>query len=483
MNYEEWGTFSEVLGNWPKVPQPEVDTPLGRVRGRQVMVWIHGGSLAVGSATSHDGSALAAYGNVVVVTVQYHLGIFGFLSTGDKHMPGNRGFLDVVAALRWVQGNIAPFGGDPKCVTIFGPVSNVCGALPQSHIPEWGCQQQDTEGAEPMARSSALDPDSDITVQYREQCSGSEECVSERQHSSVCPQTFANSLACSSVSSAELVQCLLQKEGRDLNKQKNVNISYISNDSFFPRSPEKLLTEKQFPTVPYLLGVNNHEFGWLMLKVWDILDKLEHLSREELLEISRPFLSFMDMAPEIMPTVIDKYLDNGSDEAATRYAFQELLGDIVFVIPTLNFSRHLQDAGCPVFLYEFQHTPSSFAKFKPAWVKADHGSESPFIFGGPFLTDESNLLAFPESTEEEKQLSLTMMAQWTQFAHTGNPNGKGLPSWPQLNQLEQYLEIGLEPRTGVNLKKNRLEFWSETLPRKIQEWYQQQKSRKSPEEL
>lgn len=49
--------------------------------------------------------------------------------------------------------------------------------------------------------------------------------------------------------------------------QNNVNISYITNDSFFPQSPEKLLTEKQFPTVPYLLGVNNHEFGWLMLKV------------------------------------------------------------------------------------------------------------------------------------------------------------------------------------------------------------------------
>ncbi|MEJ1276133.1 hypothetical protein NN561_007036 [Cricetulus griseus] len=307
-----------------------------------VMVWIHGGSLVVGSATSHDGSALAAYGDVVVVTVQYRLGIFGFLSTGDKHMPGNRGLLDVVAALRWVQGNIAPFGGDPNCVTIFG---NSVGGMIVSSL------------------------------------------------------TFANSLACSSVSSEELVQCLLQKEGKDLNKQNNVNISYITNDSFFPQSPEKLLTEKQFPTVPYLLGVNNHEFGWLMLKVWNMLDKLEHLSQEDLLEISRPFLALMDMPPEIMSTVIDEYLDNGSDPPATRYAFQELLSDIVFVIPTLNFSRHLQDAGCPVFLYEFQHTPSSFAKFKPAWVKADHGSESPFIFGGPFLTDESNLLGALHTSE------------------------------------------------------------------------------------
>ncbi|CAH7072740.1 Ces3 [Phodopus roborovskii] len=375
-----------------------------------VMVWIHGGSLVVGSATSHDGSALAAYGNVVVVTVQYRLGIFGFLSTGDKHMPGNRGLLDVVAALRWVQENIAPYGGDPGCVTIFG---NSAGGMIVSSLV-----------LSPMSAGlfhRAISQSGVITSQ-----------IVKEKNPWLEAQTFANSLGCSSVSSAELVQCLLQKEGKDLNNQNNVNISYIINDSFFPRSPEKLLTEKQFPTVPYLLGVNNHEFGWLMLKVWKMLDKMEHLSQEDLLDISRPFLALLDIPPEIMSTVIDEYLDNGSDAPAIRYAFQELLSDIVFVIPTLNFSRHLQ--------------------------------------------------AFPEATEEEKQLSLTMMAQWTRFAYTGNPNGKGLPPWPQLNQLEQYLEIGLEPRTGVKLKKKRLQFWEETLPRKIQEWHQQQ-SRKAPEEL
>ncbi|XP_033074327.1 putative inactive carboxylesterase 4 [Trachypithecus francoisi] len=85
-----------------------------------VMVWIYGGGLMVGAASTYDGLALAAHENVVVVTIQYRLGIWGFFSTGDEHSRGNWGHLDQLAALRWVQDNIASFGGNPGSVTIFG---------------------------------------------------------------------------------------------------------------------------------------------------------------------------------------------------------------------------------------------------------------------------------------------------------------------------------------------------------------------------
>ncbi|KTF83179.1 hypothetical protein cypCar_00032023 [Cyprinus carpio] len=85
-----------------------------------VMVWIHGGSLLMSGACAFDGSPLVAYENIVVVVIQYRLGILGYFSTGDRNAQGNWGFLDQIAALQWVQQNIESFGGDPQSVTIAG---------------------------------------------------------------------------------------------------------------------------------------------------------------------------------------------------------------------------------------------------------------------------------------------------------------------------------------------------------------------------
>ncbi|XP_070626824.1 carboxylesterase 3 isoform X3 [Bos indicus] len=298
-------------------------------------------------------------------------------------------------------------------------------------------------------------------------------------------QTLADSLACNSDSSAEMVQCLRQKTIKEMilaYKSKKI-ASYNIDGTFFPKSAEELLRERQFPSVPFLFGFNNHEFGWLIPRGWGFLDKMDQLSLEDMLAILRPSLTNMDVPTEVMPTIIKEYLGSSSDGQAKREALQELLSDIIITLPMLQFARDLQDSGVSIFFYEFQHRPSSFAKIKPAWVQADHAAELTFMFGGPFLTDESSMLAFPEATEEEKQLSLTMMAQWTNFAWTGDPNGKGLPLWPPFNHAEEYLEISLVPRVNQKPREARMQLWAEILPTKFGQWQQKQKGKKVQEEL
>ncbi|KAG8147574.1 hypothetical protein E2320_000178, partial [Naja naja] len=87
---------------------------------KPVMLFIHGGSYMEGTGNMFDGSVLAAYGNVIVVTMNYRLGVLGFMSTSDQSAKGNYGLLDQIQALRWLNENIGHFGGDPERITIFG---------------------------------------------------------------------------------------------------------------------------------------------------------------------------------------------------------------------------------------------------------------------------------------------------------------------------------------------------------------------------
>uniref|UniRef100_A0A8C6Z1J8 Carboxylesterase type B domain-containing protein n=1 Tax=Nothoprocta perdicaria TaxID=30464 RepID=A0A8C6Z1J8_NOTPE len=118
----------------------------------------------------------------------------------------------------------------------------------------------------------------------------------------------------------------------------------------------------------------------------------------------------------------------------------------------------------PTYLFEYQHRPTLYWDNKPDYVKADHGDEVSFVFGGPFLAGDIRL---HEVTEEEKNLSRTLMKYWANFARNGNPNGEGLVEWPSYNLNEEYLEINLKQKKASKLKEKKVDFWRKVIFEKI----------------
>ncbi|XP_051829728.1 liver carboxylesterase 1-like [Antechinus flavipes] len=435
-----------------------------------VMVWIHGGAFLGGDASILDGTYLSALENVVVVAIQYRLGIFGFYSTGDEHARGNWGYLDQVAALQWVQKNIASFGGDPNSVTIFGvsaggiSVSALIFSPLTKNLFHRAISQSGVILMESLFSSNIKSTAEVGFWPYITLWKLDSNYRSSRK--------IAALAGCKTTTSASMVHCLRQKtEEEILNTTQQLELfsldflgdptqkiflpPIVVDGIFFPKNLKELLAEKQFNHVPYIVGINNDEFGWILPKLLGYPlsgDTLDQETATSLLWSSYPFLKI----PKNLTAVITKkYLEMTEDPIKKKGLFLDMLGDLTFVIPSIKVAQFHRASGAPTYMYHFQHRPSIWGNLKPVTVKADHGDEVFFVFGIPFLK-ESFL-------EEEKQLSRKMMKYWTNFARNGNPNGEGLIKWPVYDQNEEYLQIDIIMKTDKKLKEKEVAFWTELL--------------------
>uniref|UniRef100_A0A8C0VWV9 Carboxylic ester hydrolase n=1 Tax=Castor canadensis TaxID=51338 RepID=A0A8C0VWV9_CASCN len=402
-----------------------------------VMVWIHGGALVAGMASSYDGSILAATENVVVVAIQYRLGVLGFFSTGDQHASGNWGYLDQVAALRWVQKNIAHFGGNPAQVTIFGESAG--GTSVSSHVVS-PMSKGLFHGAI-MESGVALLPDL---------ISSSSEVVYTM---------VANLSACGQVNSEALVHCLRGKSEEEIlaiNKPFKT-IPGVVDGAFLPRHPQELLVSADFHPVPSIIGVNTDEYGFGLPNYMGYSETIKEINRGTLPAIMESTTANMGLPAGCGGLLMEEYMGDTEDPQILQANFHEMMADFMFVIPALQVA-HFQRSRAPVYFYEFQHQSSIFKDIRPPHVKADHGDE--VSFGQVMESD---------FTEEEELLSRRMMKYWANFARNGNPNSEDLPNWPRLHHDEQYLKLDIQPAVGQALKADRLQFWTKTLPRKIVE--------------
>ncbi|KAG9474816.1 hypothetical protein GDO78_003337 [Eleutherodactylus coqui] len=411
-----------------------------------VMTFIHGGGLVMGSASMYDGSALSALEDVVVVSIQYRLGIPGFLSTKDDQLSGNYGLKDQVAALKWTQENIAAFGGDPSSVTIFGESA---GAISVSALVLSPLSKGLFHRA--IAQSGAITMPDFVA-------SKSEDLI---HHQDVVAKISGCDLA-------SIADCLKKKSEEEImviaKAMGMLPLPVHVDGVFLPKPVEEMLADKEINKVPFIIGMNNQEFGWLAPSSFNLTGMMEGMTRETATS-NLQNLPLMGPNPKAIPFLIDEYLGDIDDPVEIRDRFLDLCGDTAFVIPALRIAKHHRDAGLPVYVYEYQHPPSLLAHLRADYVKADHGDELFFVFGGPFLRD--GVLYAGPATDAEKALSRNMMRYWANFARTGDPNCPGLTTWPPYGEEEHYLGINLKQKASSKLKEEKFKFWTEILPEKI----------------
>ena len=410
-----------------------------------VMVWIHGGALVSGNLASplFDGSALAAQG-VVVVTLNYRLGVLGYLAHPDltaespQHVSGNYGLLDQMAALRWVRANIAQFGGDPDNVTIFGQSA---GGLSVMELV-----------ASPVARGL-----------FSKAIAQSAYMVSnpELQHA-----RFGQP-------SAEAIGVLVGQalQTPDIRAMRAVPADTITNAAlgvgFNPQATvDGLILRRQIvetfdlgeqAPVPLMVGFNAGEIRSLRA----LLPKIPHSSADYEAEVHRRYRDLADAYLKLYPssTVEESAL------AATRDGLYGWTAERLAVKQTA--------IGQPAYLYYFEHTyPAEI----PLNLAAFHASELPYEFGQVGAGGQVwRNWPKPPETDQELTLSKAIISYWTSFARTGTPVAADQPAWKPFAEGGAYMDFKDQPAAATNLLPGMYALHEEVIARRrrdgTQNWY------------
>jgi para-nitrobenzyl esterase len=407
-------------------------TPVNDAADRlPVMVWIHGGGLTNGSGSEayYDGETLARHG-VVVVTVNYRLGPFGFFAhpqlsaESPDGVSGNYGLLDQIAALRWVRDNIAHFGGDPARVTIFGESAggvSVCTlmcsplatglfhrAICQSGAPAKGLRRLKT--AQPNL-PSAEEHGKTLTTQLGiADTPGALAALRQLPWQKIL--TLAKPIG---VIPGSGMRDLLCVDG------------YLLHDE-----PDALFTAGKQARVPFMVGSTADE-GTLFAQKASLRSEAAY----------RTFV--LNVLGEGGQAVLRQYPVRDNDPTA---ALARVIGDSSFTATARRTARRHAAMQPHTYRYEFRRSTRLLQRMG---LRAFHGSEIPYVFG--------NVTALMYGAAD-RTLAETVMGYWTRFAATGEVNGGNAPRWEPYDPERDNLLVLDDPiATAEWVKKAECDFW------------------------
>ncbi|WP_185996196.1 carboxylesterase/lipase family protein [Nocardioides campestrisoli] len=382
-----------------------VTTPAGRSArraGLPVMVWIHGGSFLTGDGASYDAGKLATRGDVVVVTINYRLGPFGFLNHPDLGT-SNAALLDQQAALRWVQRNARAFGGNPRNVTVFGESAgsaSVCANI-----------------ASPQARGL-----------FRRAIAQSYSCTADfatLASSQAAAETYSAAVGCAEDTAA----CLRRTDPETLLRAWTSG-AFAVGGAALPRQPGQALADGTANRVDLMHG--------------NTLD-------ENRLFIPLQYGTALTAAQYV--GAIRATFGPAADAVLARYPLD------AYASPIIALSTVFSDYGSPlstcshvdaydtaqdrtrVYAYQFQdRTADPLVPLLGTANGAAHATELPYLFPGLFGDGLD---------PEQEKLSDAMVSYWTSFARHGRPSGRGLPRWPEYDGAGDVLALDLQSAGGI----------------------------------
>ncbi|MBX3619655.1 MAG: carboxylesterase/lipase family protein [Rhizobacter sp.] len=407
-----------------------VYTPATDAAKRPVMVWLHGGAFAIGSGSSHvyDGGPLGAHEDVVVVTVNHRLNLFGYLCPLEGSEPrfadaGNAGMLDLVAALQWVRDNIERFGGDPGCVTIFGQ----------------------SGGGAKVAILMAMKEAQGLFHRAIVQSSSSGFRVQERAECEDATRRLFREL---DLREGDFAALQAQPAERLLAAMPAVVAAMGGQDAFRPVIDGRTLRRHPFDPsapdlsahVPLMVGHTRTEATFFLAA-----DPTHFTLTDD--EAQRRAQRFLRVDAATAESVVQVYRAQHPGATPSEW-FAYLTSDYLYRLNNLfGAEQRARLAGsAPVYVYEFGWaSPALGGK-----LISPHTAEIPFVFGQVEMAS-----AFTGHGPELVPLMQQTMRAWASFARTGHPGHEGLPAWPPFTPearwtmvFDQRCELVNDPRSA-----------------------------------